>query len=204
MAEYISEPVPAITREVKVEAVFDDGTRMVVVRNPFGDAEGLGDRAPGAVIPATRAAEPAPAVVVTVVALIGGQFSQALTELTATQLTVQLFNRIEIVLQRERPNVLSHSGLVRSGGRGGLHIGAGLVRGGECRLLVQPLPQDAEANLSGRHVLHQVQHIIVTEEVRRLECGGLHALPECVAILNRDAQQVARPTHRAGRRFQLR
>ena len=56
-----------IVREVKVEAVFDDGTRMVVVRNPFGDAEGLGDRAPGAVIPATRAAEPAPAVVVTVV-----------------------------------------------------------------------------------------------------------------------------------------
>ena len=28
--------VPDIVREVKVEAVFDDGTRMVVVRNPFG------------------------------------------------------------------------------------------------------------------------------------------------------------------------
>ena len=56
-----------IVREVKVEAVFNDGTRMVVVRHPFGDVEGLGDRAPGAVIPAARAAEPAPAVVVTVV-----------------------------------------------------------------------------------------------------------------------------------------
>jgi urease subunit gamma/beta len=56
-----------IVREVKVEAVFNDGTRMVVVRNPFGDAEGLGDRAPGAVIPAQRADRPAVHVVVTVV-----------------------------------------------------------------------------------------------------------------------------------------
>ncbi|MFM2184165.1 MAG: hypothetical protein RJB61_2459 [Actinomycetota bacterium] len=41
-----------IVREVKVEAVFDDGTRLVVVRNPFGDADGsagLGELAPGAV-----------------------------------------------------------------------------------------------------------------------------------------------------------
>ena len=40
-----------IVREVKVEAVFDDGTRLVVVRNPFGEnAESLGDLAPGAFI----------------------------------------------------------------------------------------------------------------------------------------------------------
>ena len=40
-----------IVTEVKVEAVFDDGTRMVVVRNPFGpDAPRLGDDAPGAVL----------------------------------------------------------------------------------------------------------------------------------------------------------
>lgn len=40
-----------IVTEVKVEAVFDDGTRMVVVRNPFGpDAPSLGDDAPGAVL----------------------------------------------------------------------------------------------------------------------------------------------------------
>ncbi len=40
-----------IVAEVKVEAVFDDGTRMVVVRNPFGAAAtSLGDDAPGAVM----------------------------------------------------------------------------------------------------------------------------------------------------------
>ena len=50
-----------IVTEVKVEASFDDGTRMVVVRNPFGaDAVGLGDDAPGAVMTAAReAVEPA-------------------------------------------------------------------------------------------------------------------------------------------------
>jgi urease subunit gamma/beta len=46
--------VPDIVREVKVEAVFDDGTRMVVVRNPFGEGAGLGADAPGAVITAAR------------------------------------------------------------------------------------------------------------------------------------------------------
>jgi urease subunit gamma/beta len=46
-----------IVTEVKVEASFDDGTRMVVVRNPFGaDAVGSGDDAPGAVMTAERAA----------------------------------------------------------------------------------------------------------------------------------------------------
>lgn len=45
-----------IVTEVKVEAVFADGTRMVVVRNPFGAAAtGLGDDAPGAVITSERA-----------------------------------------------------------------------------------------------------------------------------------------------------
>ena len=34
--------VPDIVREVRVEAVFDDGTRMVVVRNQFGDGCSLG------------------------------------------------------------------------------------------------------------------------------------------------------------------
>jgi urease subunit gamma/beta len=42
-----------IVTEVKVEAVFDDGTRLVVVRDPFGpDATGSGDDAPGAVLTA--------------------------------------------------------------------------------------------------------------------------------------------------------
>lgn len=44
--------VPDIVREVKVEAVFDDGTRMVVVRNPFGAGGGLGAEAPGAIVTA--------------------------------------------------------------------------------------------------------------------------------------------------------
>lgn len=46
--------VPDIVREVKVEAVFEDGTRMVVVRNPFGEGAGLGADAPGAVLTAPR------------------------------------------------------------------------------------------------------------------------------------------------------
>ncbi len=50
--------VPDIVREVKVEAVFDDGTRMVVVRNPFGDGGSLGTDAPGAVIAFARRPTP--------------------------------------------------------------------------------------------------------------------------------------------------
>ncbi len=46
--------VADIVAEVKVEAVFDDGTRLVVVRNPFGPGAGSGDEAPGAVITAGR------------------------------------------------------------------------------------------------------------------------------------------------------
>jgi urease subunit gamma/beta len=42
--------VADIVREVKVEAVFDDGTRMVVVRDPFGEGAGMGAEAPGAVL----------------------------------------------------------------------------------------------------------------------------------------------------------
>lgn len=45
-----------IVREVKVEAVFDDGTRMVVVRDPFGAGPGGGDDAPGAVMVVDRPA----------------------------------------------------------------------------------------------------------------------------------------------------
>ena len=55
-ADDVLPGVVDIVTEVKVEAVFDDGTRMVVVRNPFGAAPGLGDEAPGAVMPAAREA----------------------------------------------------------------------------------------------------------------------------------------------------
>lgn len=50
-----------VVTEVKVEAVFDDGTRMVVVRNPFGAAASMGDDAPGAVMPAERPINSEPA-----------------------------------------------------------------------------------------------------------------------------------------------
>jgi urease subunit gamma/beta len=53
-ADDVLPGVVDIVREVKVEAVFDDGTRMVVVRNPFGDGGSLGNDAPGAVIAAPR------------------------------------------------------------------------------------------------------------------------------------------------------
>ena len=55
--------VPDIVGEVKVEAMFDDGTRMVVVRNPFGDGAGLGSQAPGAVLAAARESSPPPGLV---------------------------------------------------------------------------------------------------------------------------------------------
>lgn len=55
--------VPDIVREVKVEAVFDDGTRMVVVRNPFGDGGSLGSDAPGAIMTAGRDHEAPPGLV---------------------------------------------------------------------------------------------------------------------------------------------
>ena len=55
--------VPDIVGEVKVEAVFNDGTRMVVVRNPFGEGAGLGSQGPGAVLAAAR--EPSPPVSIT-------------------------------------------------------------------------------------------------------------------------------------------
>jgi urease subunit gamma/beta len=43
--------VADIVTEVAVEAVFDDGSRLVVVRDPVGGGH-LGDEAPGAVLPA--------------------------------------------------------------------------------------------------------------------------------------------------------
>lgn len=47
--------VADIVTEVMVEAVFDDGTRLAVVTDPFGGGS-LGDAAPGAVIEAVRPA----------------------------------------------------------------------------------------------------------------------------------------------------
>lgn len=55
--------VPDIVGEVRVEAVFDDGTRMVVVRSPFGEGASLGAEAPGAVITAATEAVSPPGLV---------------------------------------------------------------------------------------------------------------------------------------------
>jgi urease subunit gamma/beta len=49
--------VADIVREVKVEAVFDDGTRLVVVTDPVGGGH-LGDDAPGAHLAASQTGRP--------------------------------------------------------------------------------------------------------------------------------------------------
>ena len=56
-ADDVLPGVPDIVREVKVEAVFDDGTRLVVVREPFGDGVTAGDDAPGAIITAEHTSQ---------------------------------------------------------------------------------------------------------------------------------------------------
>lgn len=43
--------VPDIVTEIQVEAVFDDGTRLAVVTDPFQGAGSLAGRAPGAILP---------------------------------------------------------------------------------------------------------------------------------------------------------
>ncbi|GAA3211091.1 urease subunit gamma [Actinocorallia longicatena] len=45
--------VADVLDEIQVEAVFDDGTRLAVLTNPIGGG-GLGDDAPGAVLPGPR------------------------------------------------------------------------------------------------------------------------------------------------------
>ena len=59
-----------------------------------------------------------------------------------------------------------------------------------------------QADLARRHVLHQVEHVVVAEEVGRLERRGLEALHEGVAVLQRDAEQIARAADGARRRLE--
>ncbi|MEU8973715.1 urease subunit gamma [Streptomyces monashensis] len=49
--------VADVVTEVMVEAVFDDGSRLAVVPDPIGGGS-LGERAPGALVPAPEHAEP--------------------------------------------------------------------------------------------------------------------------------------------------
>ncbi|NUO99622.1 MAG: urease subunit gamma, partial [Nonomuraea sp.] len=57
--------VTDVLTEVMVEAVFDDGSRLVVVPGPVAGG-GLGDEAPGAVLPGPADPEPEPAVLLLV------------------------------------------------------------------------------------------------------------------------------------------
>ncbi|ARP72498.1 urease subunit beta [Streptomyces pluripotens] len=50
--------VADVVTEVMVEAVFDDGSRLAVVSDPIGG--GLGEDAPGALLPASEHADPRP------------------------------------------------------------------------------------------------------------------------------------------------
>ncbi|GGW74634.1 urease subunit gamma/beta [Streptomyces lucensis JCM 4490] len=52
--------VADVVTEVMVEAVFDDGSRLAVVPDPIGG--GLGEDAPGALLPGARHADPEPAL----------------------------------------------------------------------------------------------------------------------------------------------
>ncbi|WP_371654914.1 MULTISPECIES: urease subunit gamma [unclassified Streptomyces] len=58
--------VADVVTEVHVEAVFDDGSRLAVVPAPIRGAAGLGEDAPGAVLPGPEAPDPEPAVRLTV------------------------------------------------------------------------------------------------------------------------------------------
>lgn len=58
-ADEVLPGVADIVREVKVEAVFDDGTRLAVVTAPLGPA-GQTVTSPGAVLPAAPSAPPQP------------------------------------------------------------------------------------------------------------------------------------------------
>ncbi|WP_051967222.1 urease subunit gamma [Kitasatospora mediocidica] len=55
--------VADVVTEIQVEAVFDDGTRLAVITDPFGGGGGLGEEAPGAVLPGPEPlSDPEPAV----------------------------------------------------------------------------------------------------------------------------------------------
>ena len=53
----------------------------------------------------------------------------------------------------------------------GADAGLGIVLGERPRL-VQPFPQDAQADLAGGHVFHQVEDVVVAEEVGTFELKG--------------------------------
>ena len=69
---------------------------------------------------------------------------------------------------------------------------------------MDPLPEDGHPDLARGHVLHEVEHIVVAEEVCRLQGGGLEAPEERIAVLQGDGEQIPGARDGAGGRFQLR
>ena len=88
--------VADIVAEVRVEAVFDDGTRLAVVPDPIGGGS-LGDRAPGVVLSAPLAATPGAAV--PGAAVPGAAVPGAVTDSAATDLvTVTVRNTADVAI----------------------------------------------------------------------------------------------------------
>ena len=48
---------------------------------------------------------------------------------------------------------------------------------------MDPFPQDAHADLSGSHVLHQIQDVLVGEEIGGLQRRRLKSLTKGVPVL---------------------
>src|SRR5712692_6011177 len=64
-------------------------------------------------------------------------------------------------------------------------LDAHLVVFGQPGVLVKPFPQDAETDFACGHVFHQIQHVVVSEKVCRLQRGRLESLSERIAVLKR-------------------
>ena len=83
--------VADVVTQVRVEAVFDDGTRLAVVPDPIGGGS-LGDRAPGVVLSAPLAATPGAAVP-------GAAVPGAVTDSAATDpVTVTVRNTADVAI----------------------------------------------------------------------------------------------------------
>ena len=85
----------------------------------------------------------------------------------------------------------------------GPQTGFGIILG-QRRALVDPFPEDAQTNLPGRHIFHQIENVIVAEKVGGLQGCSLKTLAEGVTILQGDAQQVTCPANGTWCRFQQR
>ena len=79
--------------------------------------------------------------------------------------------------------------------RADAHFG---IVGSELRSLVQPFPEHGKSDLPGRHVLHQIEHVVIAKEVGRLERGRLKTTAEGSTVLQPNREQVPSAGDRAG------